>query len=251
MNLVTEISAELDGVAPGLVASADWTAIVHDCVSGIAPRYAAARGWTIGWSAEISGEECMTLEVYQTGGKPGQFLFDQCWLRFHHTNSNDICFAETNQEQHGCLIGCELAFESEWHDLSWDDKRRVAFHRDFWKLVVSNAETKLFVFRCADDMYQQALVELRTQIISAERKDPGEVYLISCFRTDLKRVRPLRTQVLANPTPPTTDPRSARRIQQSHRRRALRWPGCTRAPSRQSWRPQQKSAFRLPHVSYE
>jgi hypothetical protein len=189
MELKSEIIELLDNVAPELAPDADWTVIVHNRLAELAVKYATACGGSVGWESEVPGQEGTTLEVYRTGGKPGQFLFDQCWLRFHHTNgSEEIVFVETSEPKHGYLIECVLAIETEWHGLSHDGKRSVPFYQDFCKLVVVKATTKLFVFRCSQTMlYEETMERLRSQLISIERKDQGEAYLISCFRTDLDR----------------------------------------------------------------
>ncbi len=190
MDLISAIKHGLDQVAPQLGAEGSrpaWTTVVHRSIEQLASRYADANGWTVGWKSKMSTKECMTLEVYRTGGKPGQFLFDQCWLRFHRTDgSDDISFPETGEPKDGYLIGCDLAVETEWY-LPKDDMSRVEFHRDFLKLVVGNATKKLFVFRCDEFLYENTMRELKTQLVSAKRKAMDETYLISCFRTDQDR----------------------------------------------------------------
>jgi hypothetical protein len=194
MDVIQALVEKLNDVGATVRTTGVPTELLHRSIVDLAVQYAHVIG--VGCRADAfstSGPHDKTLVVCGTGGgargfHEAQFLFDQCWLLFHSGGKRAAKIHDTDQPSHGYMIGCELAVESEWHGLNYDPGKSDAFHRDFRKLIVAKAPNKAFIFACSDaSVYEQAVEQLRAQIICARGSTDSETYLISCYNKDTGR----------------------------------------------------------------
>jgi hypothetical protein len=176
MDLVGEIRKALDTAADYFTTnpynSTGWTAQVHGRVGDLASAYAASFGMGCGaeTGSSIRGKR---LVVHIAGQTPpavaGQFLFDQCWLM--------CCDNTADLATHGYTTRCVLAMETEWLQ-NYDE-----INYDFLKLVLANADNKIFVcWARNEDFLKEVVRQLERQITLFERNTEGpETYLFSVF----------------------------------------------------------------------
>lgn len=100
----------------------------------------------------------------------GEWLYDLTWLKYmdDHNRSSP-------------LASVELALESEWG-------KPLDVLEDFQKLVQSRATTRVMVFQARnDEQWESICRDLIAQTKDFARSEPGDTYLLSAWREDLRR----------------------------------------------------------------
>jgi hypothetical protein len=174
MDLSREIMTALDAAA-GYFSEhrvgdlTTWTEVVHRRVGELAARYARAHGFACGVATSPS-PGARRIAVHISGGREPAieraFLFDQCWL---------LCNDGGDEQTDGYTINLVLAMESEFNT------NPEEVYKDFLKLVVTKADTKLLVASGWDKNIRSSAITVCERTIKnfARRREGNDNYILS------------------------------------------------------------------------